>query len=138
MATNEIFTNGEEVSKPVGTGVKSGDPLRIGIRNYVATTDGATNNAYGYASNDNLLVSGNEANYASTKNKGYWKIPVTTSAARAIDTPLYCVATGGTAKVTLTDDAASGANKLWGTLADATSGAVSAVVRGVNIIPFSV
>lgn len=54
MALNEVFKLGQYISLPVPNGVKSGEPVRVGVLNAVATTDegGGVGNAEGYASVD--------------------------------------------------------------------------------------
>ena len=53
MALNEIFKIGKSISLPVPTGIKSGDPVRVGVLNGVAIVDeGSGFNADGYASVD--------------------------------------------------------------------------------------
>lgn len=38
MATNEVFRHADHLSVPVKAGVKSGDPVRVGVLNGVAVT----------------------------------------------------------------------------------------------------
>lgn len=53
MALNEIFKIGKSISLPVPTGIKSGDPVRVGVLNGVAIVDeGSGFNADGYTSVD--------------------------------------------------------------------------------------
>ena len=54
MARNEVFKLNQYISIPVPDGVKSGEPVRVGVINAVATTDegGGVGNKKGYASVD--------------------------------------------------------------------------------------
>ena len=53
MALNEIFKVGKSISLPVPSGVKSGEPLRVGVLNGVAIVDeGTGHNAAGWTSVD--------------------------------------------------------------------------------------
>ena len=53
MALNEIFKIGKSISLPVSAGIKSGDPVRVGVLNGVAIVDeGSGFNADGYTSVD--------------------------------------------------------------------------------------
>lgn len=54
MALNEVFKLGQYISIPVPTGLKSGDPVRVGVLNATLTTDegGGVGNKAGYASVD--------------------------------------------------------------------------------------
>ena len=54
MALNEVFKLGQYISLPVPAGTESGDPVRVGVLNAVATTaeGGGVGNAEGFASVD--------------------------------------------------------------------------------------
>ncbi len=127
MARNEVFWSAERISAPVDktTGavvVKSGDPVRIGALNAVATTDAGRSVDMGsnvgfmpiLSASENRVPTGNQPGYASIKTTGAWRVPVTAAAAIAYGTPIYAVADADPAikKVTLTTTASG--NKLWG------------------------
>lgn len=100
MADNEIFWVGGRVSAPVGAGVLSGDPVRVGVANAVAITDSAPST--------NLIPTGNETNYASVKTFGVFRIPVTIAGTnKGWGDPVYATTNGTNKKVVLTDVAAA-------------------------------
>lgn len=95
MALNEVFKVGKSISLPVGTGVESGDPVRLGVLNGVAIVDaGSGFNAEGWASVD--LFGGH-------------KFEIDGGEEAAVGTPVYITTAGA---LTLT---ASG-NKLYGAI----------------------
>lgn len=71
MALNMIHPEGNHMAFPVGTGLKSGQPTRVGILNVVLEVDVAT--AEGTS---NYLSGQNAPGFASTNLIGTWKIPV--------------------------------------------------------------
>lgn len=74
MAQNEIFRNATHLSLPVGSTVKAGDPVKVGVLNGVAQT------APGEG--------GNPPGYATVWLQGAFKVPVTGTVAKVGD-PIY-------------------------------------------------
>lgn len=133
MAPNQTFRESVELSLPVGTGIKSGDPVRLGIINGVALTDSGDMVGTGTSPNQRSFINtSNASGYATVWSHGVWQFTVTLAAARTAGHPIYCTVPGANKKATLTDDA-TGA-KLFGFLAydEPTSGAL---VRNVAIVP---
>jgi predicted RecA/RadA family phage recombinase len=134
MAINQVFHDSDELSLPVGTGIKSGEPVRVGIINGVAMTDSGdlvgTGTGVNMRSNINTT---NFSGYATVWSHGVWNLTVALAADRAAGTAIYCTFPGANKKVALTDNSNSGANKLWGFLyLDSKSG--TAVVA-VAVVP---
>ncbi len=144
MAKNEVLWDANRISVPVGAGCLSGDPVRVGVLNAVAVTDGAVSNDagsnMGYAlttvGSVNHIPTGNEVNWASVKASGSWRIPVVAAGAVAVGDPIYAIVNGTASvkKVTLT--ATVGTNKLWGIAMEPIAGA-GTVSIAVKVIEFT-
>lgn len=89
---NEVYREADELSLPVGAGVKSGDPVMVGALPGVAATDADAD--------------GN----ATVWMHGAYRIPVTTTTALAVGDPVYFVTSSGA--LSTTDN--TGANALFG------------------------
>lgn len=99
MATNEVFWNGKDLSLEVGTGIVSGDPVRVGQLNGVVNAD------------DGVIrerLTGNEPGWASVTLRGVFNLSVAITGTPAAGTPVYATITGGTTKVVLTNTSATG------------------------------
>jgi hypothetical protein len=139
MARNEVFYDATHVSLQVSTppagAVLSGDPVRVGIANFVAQTDVAVDNTAGNPVGVNGMTNSNEAGFASLNSTGCWNVPVTVTGTVAVGDAIYATTNGTNKKVALTN-VASG-NKLWG-WAFAATGTAGAQTLPVVLIPFAV
>ena len=108
MARNEVFKAADYLSLPVKVGTKSGDAVRIGGLNAVATTDEPTAWHAEHGAWDQH-PSGNKDGYASVSLKGAYRLPVAGTVVLAVGDPVYITPAG---VVTSTDN--TGANALFG------------------------
>jgi len=108
MARNEVFKAADYLSLPVKVGTLSGDAVRVGDLNGVATTDEPTAWHAEHGAWDQH-PSGNKDGYASVSLKGAYRLPVAGTVTLAVGDPVYITPTG---TVTSTDNA--GANALFG------------------------
>lgn len=129
MATNEIFEDGTNLSLPVPTGTKSGEPVRVGDINAVAQTDrneGATPDPI-----YNLVVNDNPVGNASCDLKGAFEFEGITFAANIGD-PIYITAATGHGVAALRKtDAGDGTTPKYGkalTTKSATSGPLTVLL----------
>lgn len=81
MAVNQVFKTGNNISLPVPTGTKSGDPVRVGALNAVAITDEGAGTVTldlggGVSITQPTGGVGNEPGYATVKLDGTYKVPV--------------------------------------------------------------
>ena len=110
MARNEVFKAADYLSLPVKVGTKSGDAVRIGGLNGVATTDEPTEWHAEHGAWDQH-PSGNKDGYASVSLKGAYRLPVAGTGTLNVGDPVYIVtATNSVTTVAGTD----GANPLFG------------------------
>lgn len=128
MAKNEYFYDATSLSIPVGTGILSGDPVRLNSLNGVAQTDAGVATALG------VITSGNAVGWASITTKGAHRVSVTVSAARGIGYPIYAVVSGSNTLATLSDVATG---KLFGVLLEPIA-AAGTFVRAVKLAATSI
>jgi|SRR5690625_673621 len=84
MARNIVYKHALNISRPVPTGTRSGDPVRIGVLNGVATTDEGSLAVAGEA-----MSNGNEPGFASVTSEGIAKLPISGTDTGDIGDPVY-------------------------------------------------
>lgn len=126
MSNNQVFASSDRLSLEVGTGVKAGEPVRVGCINGVAETD--SGDLVGTAGRSNVSTS-NASAFASVCSVGVYKLDVQSTAAAAKGDPVYIKSDR-----TLTTTATS--NKLWGVLTRPIGAGTSKAL--VAVIQFSV
>lgn len=94
MARNEHLRHANHISLPVPSGIKAGDPVRVGVLNGVAQTNRATSTDW---------AGGNTVGEATVWLDGSHHLPVA-GAVAAIGDPVYILADG-----TLAAESATGA-----------------------------
>lgn len=115
MATNIVYNDGDNLSLPVKSGTKSGDPVLVGAD----LTSGVT----GVAMTDEG-AGGNASGYASVQRKGVVRISVT-GAVTVVGAPVYITATNA---VNVTDT-----NVLYGYALEtkgASAGDINVLLKG--------
>lgn len=135
MATNENFRDADHLSLPVPAGSVAGDPRRVGELNVVLETDRAKTDVAAYNDDGTPNTSYNYGGGNPTGNASCWlkgaHVFDVEFAVDDIGDPVYIE--GGD---TLTDDANSGANPLYGhaltTKADTTGTPSPLTVRIAN------
>lgn len=120
MSTNEVFTDGDNLSLPVPNSTASGAPLRLGaaatgLNVVTQTKTGAAGEPDG----------GNATGYASCKTRGVFKLAIGTTTAMAVMDPVYI--TSGNALTPV-----STSNQLFGHILEA-KGTTAGEVHRVRI-----
>lgn len=89
MTSREIFNDGDTLSLPVPSGLKSGDPVRVGGLNGVLVTDRTPDTQTVTDTAGPITPGGNPAGYASVKLKGVREFDAVTFAISNIGDPVY-------------------------------------------------
>ncbi len=89
MTSREIFHDGDYLSLPVPSGLKSGDPVRVGELNGVLVTDRTPDTQTITDTQGPVTPGGNPAGYASVKLKGVREFDGVAFAVTNVGDPIY-------------------------------------------------
>lgn len=109
MTSREIYSDADNLSLPVPSGLKSGDPVRVGGLNGVLVTDRTPDTQTTTDTQGPITPGGNRPGYASVKLKGAREFDGVAFAVASIGLPIYITPANALAA---TDN--SGANALYG------------------------